>query len=93
MRLIPGESSAAACRRLGWGPGTVLEGDQGYGTTRIRITAVGETSILAVAVARRGKPVSDYETTWTLHHRDWHRADAGNVVAFPPPRGTGGGVA
>lgn len=58
------EESAEICRRNGWAPGTVLEGDEGYGPTRIRITAVGERSILAVAENGR-------ESNWTLAYRDW----------------------
>lgn len=42
-----GLSSAEMCRRLGWGPGTVIEVTVWSRTTRNRITAVGERSILA----------------------------------------------
>lgn len=62
---LPGESSADACRRLGWGTGTRIVGDEGYGPTVITITAVGEEKILARADGR------DYENQWTLSCRDW----------------------
>lgn len=53
-------------RAHGWGPGTRLIGDEGYGPTIIRITAVGEQNILAIAEGDR-----NWEFTWTLKHRDW----------------------
>lgn len=60
-----GESSADYARRRGWGPGTRLVGDEGYGPTTIEITALGRREILAVAEGR-GK-----ENSWTLRYRDW----------------------
>jgi hypothetical protein len=67
----PGESSAAACRRLGWGPGTRLVGDEGYGPTVIRLTAIGEARVLAVCEDRN----DGYEGSWTLSCRDWQVVD------------------
>lgn len=68
----PGESSADACRRLGWGPGTRLVGDEGYGPTVIRITAVGVRAIVAVIESHNGKPLDHQrESLWTLSCRDW----------------------
>lgn len=67
-----GESAADCCRRNGWGPGTLLEGCEGYGTTRIVITAVGERAILARAISHRGEPSRGrHENSWTLSCRDW----------------------
>jgi hypothetical protein len=54
--LLPGESSADACRRLGFEVGTRLAGDEGYGVTIIEITAIGERAILAKEISRRGQP-------------------------------------
>lgn len=59
--------AADICRANGWGPGTHLVGDEGYGPRIIRITAVGETCILAIAADRS----DDWEATWTLECRDW----------------------
>lgn len=67
------ENEADTCRRLGWAPGTLLEGDEGYGPSIIRITALGESHILARRVRDNGKPVSDREGLWTLSCRDWKR--------------------
>lgn len=66
-----GESSAAFCRRMGWEPGTLLVGDEGYGPTVIRLTALGEARVLAVAVSRNGRPCDRREGLWTLSLRDW----------------------
>lgn len=60
---------AAKCRARGWRKGTRLVGTNEYGTKTIRITAVGETSILAVQ-----EPDGD-EVSWTLSLRNWKRAD------------------
>lgn len=74
LQQQPGESPAAACRRNHWHVGTHLAGDEGYGETVIRITAIGEDQILARAVARKGKPVQgDQEGSWTLYCREWRR--------------------
>lgn len=65
-------SSAEICRQNGWGPGTRLVGDEGYGPTVIEITAVGRTGILALPISHNGIPeVRPYENSWTLDCRDW----------------------
>jgi hypothetical protein len=67
--------SAETCRANGWQVGDVLEGDEGHGATRIRITAIGEESILARPVLQSGLPVDGYESPWTLAYRDWRKVD------------------
>ena len=62
--------SADICRANKWGTGTILEGDEGYGPERIRITAVGECGILAVRVDDRPGHFRS-ESSWTLTCRDW----------------------
>jgi len=73
-------SDADTCRAHGWGVGTVLRGTEwGEGwshTTTIRLTAIGERSILAVAVEEDGKTLSSPETIWTLSERDWQEVKA-----------------
>ena len=68
------EAPADACRRNGWGPGTRLVGDEGYGPTVIEITAVGERMILAKTISHDGKPQPGRENSWTLDCRDWRPA-------------------
>lgn len=66
--------TAAIAQRNGWGVGTLLVGDEGYGPTVIRITAIGETQLLAVAVTHNGMPPRIcHEGVWTLEYRDWQR--------------------
>lgn len=67
----PYENQADAARRRGWLPGTLLEGDEGYGPSVIRITALGESEILARCIRHNGKPVNQRENNWTLSCRDW----------------------
>ena len=69
-------SAAAICRRNGWGAGTRLIGDEGYGPTVIRITAVGEEQILAVTESHNGIPSAYREGNWSLSHRDWKKLEA-----------------
>lgn len=69
-------SSAETCRTNGWGPGTYLAGDEGYGVTVILVTAVGEQAILARAISHRGEPYGfRHEHSWTLACRDWAKVD------------------
>lgn len=65
-------TDADLCRKNGWGPGTRLVGNEGYGDTVIEITAVGERGILAKRISHDGEPSrSELETSWTLQCRDW----------------------
>lgn len=77
-RMHPGESDADFCRRMGWGVGQYLVGDEGYGPTVIKLTAIGEDAILARSITHRGDPQlgSPDESTWMLNHRDWRPCDA-----------------
>lgn len=63
---------AIICREHGWTAGTCLQGDEGYGPSIIRITAIGENQILAREIRQDGKPYGGWESTWTLDCRDWH---------------------
>ena len=67
-------NSAEHCREQGWGPGTRLVGDEGYGPCVIEITAVGEWSILAKCVDPHRE---EREGSWTLAHRDWREIREG----------------
>ena len=65
-------SPAAICRANGWGVGTKLVGNEGYGDTVIEITAIGGSSILARALSHRGDTRKcSSEANWTLGCRDW----------------------
>jgi hypothetical protein len=68
-----GRTEAETCRLNGWSVGTRLAGDEGYGVTIIRITAIGEESILARAESHKFEPVDWIESTWTLQNRSWYR--------------------
>lgn len=63
------------CRANGWTVGDRLVGDEGYGPTVIRITAIGEQRILAIAESHNGVPAqAPSEGVWTLAHRSWQPA-------------------
>lgn len=76
-------NAADTARSHNWVPGTVLagwsDGHDGWGA--IHITAVGDTTVLAVQLAHQGHPITwvPRETSWTLDYRDW--------FAVTPPTG------
>ena len=64
--------AAEICREQGWGVGTFLIGDAGYGPTVIRITALGDTVMLAKIVSHGRMAVAYHEAqAWSLLLRDW----------------------
>lgn len=69
------EAPADCCRRMGWGVGTVLEGDEGRGPERIVITAIGEQDILA-----RYVDTEHGEGRWTLECREWKKVGERDVT-------------
>lgn len=77
-------TSAGLCRANGWTVGDVLEGDEGYGPTRIVITAIGEAGVLARAISHAGKPRNDSEGIWTLLVRDWKKVPSAEMPSAAP---------
>lgn len=61
---------AQTARARGWQVGDVLEGDEGYGVERIRLTAIGESGLLAMS--ERGSSAWGDEP-WTLDCRCWRK--------------------
>jgi hypothetical protein len=77
------KSDADVCRANGWGPGTRLVGDEGYGPTVIEIRYVGERVIVAKAISHDGEPMDVRESVWTLSCRDWRVVDSAPPAAPP----------
>lgn len=72
MPLKRGNTEAETCRLNGWTVGTVLVGDEGYGSEKIKITAIGERDILAKRIENgKGEAVERHEALWSLNYRDW----------------------
>ncbi len=69
------QSDAHICRANCWSVGTILEGDEGYGPTRIIITAIGERHILARKLSHNGVETASSESLWTVQAREWHRVN------------------
>lgn len=67
------KSDSETCRENGWNVGDVLEGDEGFGPTRILITAIGEKHILARKLSHSGTACQGDESHWTLQCRDWKK--------------------
>lgn len=68
-----GATDAETCRLNGWGVGTVLAGDEGYGVSEIVLTAIGEDNILARKISHAGESVDETEHSWTLIAREWNK--------------------
>ena len=64
--------TAEICREHGWGVGTCLIGDAGFGPTVIQITSLGDRVMLARMISQ-GCAVVGYndEQAWGLSARDW----------------------
>lgn len=70
---------AVICRERGWGPGTLLAGDEGYGVTVIEIVCVHDHQLHARQVAHAGYAVNGDESSWVLFCRDWRPIDRADV--------------
>lgn len=80
-----GRNSRETCDLNGWGPGTILRGHEEWANGKgawstIRITAVGETSMLGRCIRHERtqdgeitdvRECNERENTWTLAYRDW----------------------
>jgi hypothetical protein len=67
-----GRTERETCDLNGWGVGTRLAGNEGYGTTVIEITALGESMLLAKCIEHAGKATPNRrENSWTLTCREW----------------------
>ena len=67
-------SDAEICRQNNWNVGDCLRGVEIFGNgskheSIIKITAIGEKSILAKQI----KPVEFEEANWPLKHRNWEK--------------------
>jgi len=65
-----GHTEAETCKLNGWVVGDVLEGDEGDGTERMVISAIGALRLLGHRV---GEPST--ECSWTLSRRDWRKVE------------------
>lgn len=71
MNFHTTKSDYERCRENGWGPGTRLVGDEGYGSTVIELRYVSPECIVAKHLSHKGKPDVQRESLWTLRCRDW----------------------
>lgn len=59
----------------GWGVGDVLEGDEGTGPERIKVTAIGEETFLCRWFDRQSGTYRDERGNTTLNYRTWRKVD------------------
>jgi len=62
---------AETCRANGWVVGDYLAGNEGYGDEIIKITAIGEESILARTVFPHWR--LSMEGMWDLSYQGWRK--------------------
>lgn len=65
--MLRGHTETETCKLNGWTVGDIIEGDEGYGPTRIIITAIGVRKILACQID------GDCESPWTFACREWEK--------------------
>lgn len=71
-QMLRGRTERETCSLNGWGVGTRLVGDEGYGPTVIEVTYFTQDgAMLAAVVSHRGKPAAEGERFWTLSCREW----------------------
>ncbi len=68
-----GETEVETLRINGWGVGDVLEGDDGFGVDRIKITAIGEQKFLCKWDYKATGVYSDESGATTLRCRGWKK--------------------
>lgn len=71
-------NSADRCRQEGWQVGDVLEGSEGYGPVRVRITSIGETEVRGKCIEQSSVEISASEGIWSFLHHSWHKIDPQN---------------
>lgn len=59
----------------GWGIGDILEGDEGYGSDRIKITAIGEQRFLCRWDYKCKGIFKDESGNTTLASREWKKVN------------------
>lgn len=65
-------TSAHICRVRGWKPGMVLQGTKAEAAFTIRITAIGEDTVLARRLTRDGIPSLGEDRVWNIGARGWN---------------------
>ena len=73
----------------GWGVGDILEGYEGYGPDRIKITSVGEELFLCRWRNRKGEGWERESGNTTLICREWVRVYSSNVQGHQSQPGAG----
>lgn len=68
-------NSAERCYQEGWKVGDVVEGNEGFGPVRVRITSIGETSVMGRCIEQSSVEVSTAEGIWSLLHFSWRKID------------------
>jgi hypothetical protein len=74
--MLRGNTEAETLRLNGWGIGDILEGDEGYGPSRIVITAIGEETFLCRWDYKCTGVFGDESGNTTLSCRDWKKVSS-----------------
>jgi hypothetical protein len=68
-------NSAERCHQEGWKVGDIVEGNEGFGPVRVRITYIGETTVFGKCISQSSVEVSTSEGAWSLLHFSWRKID------------------
>jgi hypothetical protein len=80
MKMLRGKTEKETLYLNGWGVGTILEGDEGFGPDRIIITAVGEECFLCRWDYKCTGKWSEESGNTTLVCREWKRVKPFHVA-------------
>jgi len=70
-----GNTEAETLKLNGWGIGDVLEGDEGYGPDRIKITAIGNDIFLCLWDYKSTGVYNKESGNTTLRCREWKKVN------------------
>lgn len=73
--MILGKTEKETLELNGWGIGDILEGDEGYGSDRIKITAIGEQKFLCRWDYKCMGIFKDESGSTTLAMREWKKVN------------------
>jgi hypothetical protein len=73
MTMLRGKTERETLELNGWGIGDILEGDEGYGPDRIKITGIGEERFLCRWDNKCKGVYAEESGFTTLNCRDWKK--------------------
>lgn len=74
-RLLPNETGAEFCRRMGWREGDRIESPTEGAHSVLELVELADFLVRAREVSRNGRPLKTPQVhTWALGYRPWRKA-------------------